>query len=400
MTLPASGAISLSAVNTELGLSSTAAITMNDSAVRTLFGVASGAITMNNGYGKTRTISFSGFDALASFNGSTTRGEAYAIAVNSSGVMAAVGFVVAYPSSKASYTRSTDGSTWTTPATINGTSTISRMSGIVALPSGKFVAVGYDPVTNNGGGYVATSADGSTWTTPTSIGSCNWNAVCYNPTAGRIVAVGDDGGGGQVSSYSDNQGASWSSPAFQTAAFAIPKAVCWNPVLNMYACVGRGSASKPFWQTSTNGTTWTAPVTITNISGSLNAITVMSSGRFVAVGSTVAAGGGGYGIYGYSDDGATWTTNYTATSTTNADWYGVAINGLNQILAVGYNGQNGLPCWTKSTNGTTWTTLANVGTGSNYGAFTGIATRPDGKFMATGYLTNGGNGYQIYMASN
>jgi len=52
MALPASGAISLSAVNTELSLSATAAITMNDAAVRTLFGVASGAITMNNGYGK------------------------------------------------------------------------------------------------------------------------------------------------------------------------------------------------------------------------------------------------------------------------------------------------------------------------------------------------------------
>ena len=52
MALPASGAISLSAVNTELGLSATAQISMNDSVVRTLFGAASGAITMNNGYGK------------------------------------------------------------------------------------------------------------------------------------------------------------------------------------------------------------------------------------------------------------------------------------------------------------------------------------------------------------
>ena len=52
MALPASGAISLSAVNTELALSSTAQITMNDAAVRSLFGVASGAITMTNGHGK------------------------------------------------------------------------------------------------------------------------------------------------------------------------------------------------------------------------------------------------------------------------------------------------------------------------------------------------------------
>lgn len=52
MTLQASGAISLSQVNTELGLSSTAAISLNDAAVRTLAGVASGAISMSNLYGK------------------------------------------------------------------------------------------------------------------------------------------------------------------------------------------------------------------------------------------------------------------------------------------------------------------------------------------------------------
>jgi len=56
MALPASGAISLSAVNTELGLSSTATISLNDAAVRTLFGVASGAIDMDDGYGKSNRV--------------------------------------------------------------------------------------------------------------------------------------------------------------------------------------------------------------------------------------------------------------------------------------------------------------------------------------------------------
>jgi hypothetical protein len=59
MALPASGAISLNDVNVELGLSGTAAITMNDSAVRTLFGVASGAIGMNSGYGKSNRAAIS-----------------------------------------------------------------------------------------------------------------------------------------------------------------------------------------------------------------------------------------------------------------------------------------------------------------------------------------------------
>ena len=52
MTLPASGAISLSNVNVELALSSTALISLNVTAVRSLFAVPSGAISMSDGYGK------------------------------------------------------------------------------------------------------------------------------------------------------------------------------------------------------------------------------------------------------------------------------------------------------------------------------------------------------------
>ena len=52
MTLPASGAISLNQVNTELGLTATASISMGASNVRTLFGQASGAVDMNTGHGK------------------------------------------------------------------------------------------------------------------------------------------------------------------------------------------------------------------------------------------------------------------------------------------------------------------------------------------------------------
>ena len=56
MTMPASGAMSMSAINVELGLSSTAQISMNDTAVRTLFGKSSGAISHSDGYGKAYTV--------------------------------------------------------------------------------------------------------------------------------------------------------------------------------------------------------------------------------------------------------------------------------------------------------------------------------------------------------
>ena len=50
----------MSQVNTELSYSSTAQISLNDSAVRTLFGIASGTISLNDGHGKSSNISATG----------------------------------------------------------------------------------------------------------------------------------------------------------------------------------------------------------------------------------------------------------------------------------------------------------------------------------------------------
>ncbi len=63
MALPASGAISLNDVNVELGNTATVQIDMNSAAVRGLFGVASGAISMSDGYGKSSV-----FDLIISSN--------------------------------------------------------------------------------------------------------------------------------------------------------------------------------------------------------------------------------------------------------------------------------------------------------------------------------------------
>lgn len=52
MTLQSSGAISLGNVNTELGRSATATISLGETAVRTLAGVSSGAISLSSLYGK------------------------------------------------------------------------------------------------------------------------------------------------------------------------------------------------------------------------------------------------------------------------------------------------------------------------------------------------------------
>lgn len=57
MTLP-TGTISMSQVNTELGYSSNATISLNQTAVRTLAGVPSGTISMNNLRGKSNAFAF------------------------------------------------------------------------------------------------------------------------------------------------------------------------------------------------------------------------------------------------------------------------------------------------------------------------------------------------------
>lgn len=79
MTLPsAPNSISMSQVNTELGRSSTASINLNESAVRTLAGVASGAISMDNLRGKSSfTLAFNNAETInLSARGSPTTYQA------------------------------------------------------------------------------------------------------------------------------------------------------------------------------------------------------------------------------------------------------------------------------------------------------------------------------------
>jgi hypothetical protein len=57
MTLPVSpNSISLSQVNTELGLTSTATVSLNDAVVRALFSKSSGIISMSDGWGKSSIV--------------------------------------------------------------------------------------------------------------------------------------------------------------------------------------------------------------------------------------------------------------------------------------------------------------------------------------------------------
>lgn len=71
MALPSSGPISLYDVNVELGVSGTATRSLNDATTRTLFGIASGAIDLNTGRGKSnaypaQVLTYNGTDRAGS----------------------------------------------------------------------------------------------------------------------------------------------------------------------------------------------------------------------------------------------------------------------------------------------------------------------------------------------
>lgn len=90
MVLP-TGTISMSQVNTELGRASTASINLNEAAVRSLAGVPSGAISLNNLRGKGSAVSV----AYVSGAGSTANSTTYSFSAVSIGAASTGRLVVA-----------------------------------------------------------------------------------------------------------------------------------------------------------------------------------------------------------------------------------------------------------------------------------------------------------------
>ena len=80
MALQTSGAISLQQVNVELGKTSTAQISLNDTAVRTLLGKPSGTISMQDAYGKANEIRYTNTARITNVNIYTLMGSPTAVA--------------------------------------------------------------------------------------------------------------------------------------------------------------------------------------------------------------------------------------------------------------------------------------------------------------------------------
>jgi hypothetical protein len=84
MTLQSSGSISLSNVDVELGRASNAGISLNESASRSLAGVASGAISLSSFYGKTRAAGYSPVPGTYDATDNATGGASFTITSSSS----------------------------------------------------------------------------------------------------------------------------------------------------------------------------------------------------------------------------------------------------------------------------------------------------------------------------
>ena len=96
MALPTTGTITLAQVNAELGNSSTAAISLNDAAVRALAGVASGAISMSDFYGKS-AIAIVNSDYVVSVEQLGLASEAWLSFDSDGGTAKATGFGTSAP---------------------------------------------------------------------------------------------------------------------------------------------------------------------------------------------------------------------------------------------------------------------------------------------------------------
>jgi len=139
-----------------------------------------------------------------------------------------------------------------------------------------------------------------------------------------LYATGYLGGQGYVLSSSDS-GATWSTTDLVTMSVNVPNSSAWSTGV---AGVAVGNGGEIIY-TGTAGTTWTDGVS--GVATNLNAVTV-SGGIYVAVGGT---GAGAHTILTSADLGATWTER---ANTATGQFYGVDMNLMGVVVAVGESG--------------------------------------------------------------
>jgi hypothetical protein len=215
---------------------------------------------------------------------------------------------MAYSTDGATWTAVADSTIWDYTGTRRDDETYTATADINAIAYGnnKWVAVG-------GYGKMAYSTDGVSWTagaenvlgTEYDMGN-SINALAYG--SNKFVAVGSYG---KMATSTD--GTSWTAVSNSTFDYTITAIAYGN---NKFVAVGEGVKMA----TSTDGTSWTAVSNSTFGNSGINAI-AYGNNKWVAVG-----GGNWEGKMAYSTDGASWTavssTNSTFDDTINAIAYG------------------------------------------------------------------------------
>lgn len=218
MTLPATGEISLSAVNVELGKASTAQISFNDSAVRTLLVKSSGAIAIADAWGKSNAPS--NFNLTISANTQNLNVKNFLIANGWNGTSAVTAVIniaagVYIWSDSASIAALDTGSSWPVGSTLtinnagyimgkggNGAGEINGVSAYTTMAA-------YSPIGNPSGTLVTFSYGGTLYYYYHLAGpggpaiSINCAGVTINNTG---YILGGGGGGGGAQNYVANAG--------------------------------------------------------------------------------------------------------------------------------------------------------------------------------------------------
>ena len=337
-----------------------------------------------------------------SMNGSNVGAVMSGVTVNSSGLFVAVGRnnSTLYPL----YATSSDGTTWTTPATMNGSTTIAYMHGVTVNSSGLFVAVG---VNASNYPVYATSTDGSTWTTPATMNGsttfANMWGVAVN-SSGLFAAVGYNTSNYAVAAYSSN-GSTWTTPALMNGnntVFIVSTSQCITVNSSgLFVVVGNASVGNvPKAAYSSDGMTWSLPVAMNgnSLDVTMTAVAVNNTtGKFIAVGQGGPAPASIYGsslpAYATSTDGITWTTPVSMNGAITPTFpLGLAVSSNGRFVMVGRGYGN-------TTNGTapiyaySWDTAGTAGQQAYgiAGTYTWVAPAGVTKISAVA-IGNGGKG--------